>query len=191
VENDQLKYIIFAVICLISIPSYAECVMRSTSSTFNRIDTSQVRDLMPWVTKSGNQKKCMVRYRVPIDNVWQTAEGEATGDLDADETALCVSAIKTGLTKFIINEKMSKVDSTSDMVCSDMPTVKTRNGVNVGERISESEVQIHPQYPKPFKYKNTQCKWFIDTYPVKRDIIQYQGIICKDSPTSWIVVDKF
>lgn len=185
------KYIFAVMVGIFSVHSYAECVMRSTSSAFNRVDSSQVRDLIPWVTKTGSQKKCMVRYRVPIDNVWQTAEGEAVGDLDADETALCVSAVKTGLTKFIVNEKMSKVDSTSDMVCSDMPAVKVRNGVNVGERISESEVQIHPQYPNQFKYKNTMCKWFIDTYPVKRDIVQYQGIICKDSPSSWIVVDKF
>lgn len=190
VETNVKKYI-FILLSFLSCNVYAECVMRSVSTSIQTIDYSQARDILPLVTRIGNTKKCTVRYRIPVNNVWQTAEGESFGDLNADETTLCVAAIKAGNAKFIVNNSMSNLNSTTDMVCSDVPMIRTHNGLEIGTYVLESEVQIHPKYPNTFKYKNTICKWFVDTYPDKNDVRQYQGIICKAKQDSWVIVDKF
>jgi len=48
----------------------------------------------------------------------------------------------------------------------------------------------HPIYKKPFNYKNTTCKWFMDS-KLEDNIRHYEGIICELTPNRWTVIDRF
>jgi hypothetical protein len=78
----------------------------------------------------------------------------------------------------------------SNMVCDDRPAIQVRN-VRVGELVRESEVRPHPNFPKPFKYRTAQCRWFIEPEPRNSDLLQRQGIICQSAGNEWRVIDKW
>ena len=78
-----------------------------------------------------------------------------------------------------------------NMVCDERPVVQVRP-VQRGEHVHESEVLPHPNFPKPFIYRTSVCRWFIEPeVRPGRDLLQRQGIICQLHDNEWQVVDKW
>jgi hypothetical protein len=77
-----------------------------------------------------------------------------------------------------------------NMVCTDRPEIQVRQ-VRIGDQVRESEVRPHPNFPKLFKYRGTQCRWFVEPEIRGGDLLQRQGIICRSHGPDWNVVDKW
>ena len=63
---------------------------------------------------------------------------------------------------------------------------------SVGDVIRDSEVQPHPNYRKPFRFRGTTCRWFIESRPESGAVDMNQGVMCATSTQDvWRVVDKW
>ena len=77
-----------------------------------------------------------------------------------------------------------------NMVCTDRPEIQVRQ-VQIGDQVRESEVRPHPNFPKPFNYKSTQCRLFMEPEVRGGDLLRRQGVICRSHGPDWKVVDKW
>jgi hypothetical protein len=136
--------------------------------------------------------KCVVNYRVFIENEWRTAEGTASAKT---ENEACTRAMDIGRGQILAEIEPDRITADMALVCSDIPKIQIRK-VRVGETIWESETDWHanPQERKYFVYKRNKCRLFTEKAFRENNMIIYQGIICKqnDTPDSkWQVVDKY
>jgi hypothetical protein len=107
------------------------------------------------------------------------------------EQELCRGAVDSARVQILSRANGANLAVEQNMVCNEQPEIKVRV-VKRGEMIRESEVRPHPHFPKPFVYRTSQCRWFIEpeVHP-GRDLLQRQGIICQVNGNEWQVVDKW
>jgi len=74
--------------------------------------------------------------------------------------------------------------------CVEEPGQTVRQ-VRIGDLVRESWVREHPVIKQDFAYRGNRCRWFLESGTAKRDLVQYQGIICEVQPNAWRVIDKF
>jgi hypothetical protein len=190
-----MKSIIAAMVVglFVSTAAHSECVMRTSSLTKVVGKLSQIADIRPMVSPSFNgELKCSVSVRVEYKGQWFTAYGDYTGDPQIGQDELCVNAVEIAARQFLASKEAKLLHSDQQMICSDEPAIKQRS-VEKGEIIRLSEITLHPD-KRPFTYKGTECKWFIETTVVTNDLYQWNGVVCKTSrPGSddWTVVEKF
>jgi hypothetical protein len=168
-------------IALLPLAAGAECYMRSaTVNQLNKSITRIVDVKRSVVPVNQNQFKCNVAFRAEIDHVWHTGEGQSIGANGDSIDQICSQAMDSGRSYLL------------SKVCRDdaLPEVKT---VRVGDIVQISELAPHPEKPNFFEYKSTKCRWFVesDFDPVRRDVLQHQGIVCLLRKGEWQVVDKF
>lgn len=139
-----------------------------------------------------NQFKCNVAFRAEIDHVWHTGEGQSIGANGDSIDQICSQAMDSGRSYLLSKVSGGRANYEQEMVCRDdaLPEVKT---VRVGDIVQISELAPHPEKPNFFEYKSTKCRWFVesDFDPVRRDVLQHQGIVCLLRKGEWQVVDKF
>jgi hypothetical protein len=170
----------------------AECYVRSATTNQTKMSITAVADIEPLVVPiSATHQKCIVMFRAQVNGKWITAEGEQSGPKTVSEQDLCTGAVDSGRVQILSRANGGNLTVEQNMVCNDRPEIKVRV-VQRGELVRESEVRLHPNFPKPFAYRTNQCRWFIEpeVHP-GRDLLQRQGIICQINGNEWQVVDKW
>lgn len=172
--------------------AYADCYVRSAMTTQTRMSITATADIEPLVVPiSFTQNKCIVNFRAQINGRWITAEGEQVGPKTMPESELCAQAVDQGRMQILSRADGGNINMEQNMVCNDRPEIKVKT-VQRGERIKESEVLPHPNFPRPFQYRTSTCRWFIEPeVRPGRDLLQRQGIICQLHGSEWQVVDKW
>jgi len=183
-----------ALILALAMPAVAqgECYVRSAVTNQTAIAIEAIADVDPFVIPiSPTQNKCIVNFRAQVNGRWITAEGERIGPRSMPEKELCDGAIDSGRIQILSRANGGRLTVEQNMVCTDQPEIKVRS-VRRGELIHESEVRPHPNFPRPFTYRTSQCRWFIEpeVHPGS-DLLQRQGIICQVNGNQWQVVDKW
>ena len=170
---------------------HAECYNRTAMSTQTAAKITALADVKRKIVPIGNkQNKCIVSFRAQIDDEWVTAEGENIGSNSESSDQICAGAMAAGKSEALSSIADSTINVEQDMVCSDEPAIQIRK-VGVGEHVKESELTPHPNFPKPFKYRGTACRWFIEPEGRSGDLIPKQGVACRIQDNDWQVVDKW
>lgn len=169
----------------------AQCYVRQAMTTKQQAQISRITDVQTLaVPVSTTHHKCIVTFRAQINNEWFTGEGEKTGPRSITESELCAAALDSGRIQILSRAQARDVTVETSMVCDERPEIRVRN-VRIGEVVRDSEVRPHPNFPRPFRYLGTQCRWFMEPVLRNQDIGQYQGIICQSHGPEWRVVDKW
>lgn len=177
---------------LVATGVYGDCYVRSAITTQTKLSITAIADVEPLaVPISPTQNKCIVSFRALVNGQWITAEGEQVGLKTISEKELCQSAIDQGRVQILSQANGGNMNMEQNMVCNDRPAIQVKK-VQRGEHIKESEVLPHPNFPKPFRYRTSTCRWFIEPeVRPGRDLLQRQGIICQLHDSDWQVVDKW
>lgn len=83
-----------------------------------------------------------------------------------------------------------RITSVQRETCIEEPEVVV-NKFRVGDIVREAKLPPHPVIRNDFAYKQSRCRWFVETDTAQRDLVQYQGIACEVQPNVWRVIDKF
>jgi hypothetical protein len=187
-----MRSAISLILAVAATSAYGDCYVRSAMTTQTKMSITAVADVDPFVVPiSFTQNKCIVNFRAQVNGQWITAEGERVGPKTMSEQELCASAVDQGRVQILSRAEGGNVNLEQNMVCDDRPARQVRR-VQRGERVRESEVLPHPNFPKPFRYRTSTCKWFIEPeVRPGRDLLQRQGIICQLHDSEWQVVDKW
>ena len=168
------------------------CVLHDRSVTHNPVTIQERsairRDIVP---DRGGQRRCVVNFRVRINNAWHTAHGEYTWDGDRPDNEACAVAADRAETDVRQRVGRTSVVSERIMVCNDRDDTREYRQANIGTMGNASQFRPHPNYPRRFYHNGAQCRWFMDAQFTGRDIRNYQGIVCEVNPDLWVVVDKF
>ena len=175
----------------VSATAQAECYVRSAMTNQTAIQITNVADVQPWVVPiSPTQNKCIVNFRAQVNGEWITVEGENVGPKTVSEALLCKGAMDQGRTQILSRASGKTLSLEQNMVCTDQTLPKIRR-VEIGDRLQESEVLPHPNFPKRFVYHNATCRWFAEQDVRNGDLRHKQGIICRSHENEWQVVDKW
>jgi len=175
----------------VSATAQAECYIRSAMTNQTAIQITNVADVTPWVVPvSPTQNKCIVNFRAQVNGEWITVEGENVGPKTVSEALLCKGAMDQGRTQILSRANGKTLSLEQNMVCTDQTLPKIRR-VEIGDRLQESEVLPHPNFPKRFVYHNATCRWFAEQDIRNGDLRHKQGIICRSHENEWQVVDKW
>lgn len=183
-----MKQLLIFVALVASGLANADCYVRSSI----RLTQGQPVDWQRLVTPDARGKKCVMRYRVQVNNNWQTAEGIGYG---VDEGQACARAMDIGRGSILEEVVPQRVRADTQMVCSDLPEIVV-HPVRIGDVIWQSETDMHtiPAERKYFWYKRSQCRMFIERDTKNANLWLYQGVICKVDATpnsKWQVIDKY
>jgi hypothetical protein len=76
-------------------------------------------------------------------------------------------------------------------VCKEGETVAKK--IKKGDTILETEVGKSNSRVTYFRYQNTTCRLFTERLTQEGNLRVYHGVICQidNSPTNWLVVDKW
>jgi hypothetical protein len=185
-----MSKVIAGILLLTTSLASAECFMRSTTNAKAHVTIQRLVDQRDMVVKTAQGKRCSVTFRAQIQNQWFNGYGVHEWSDQTDDTVGCKVAVELGKQSIIDANFKKQIASEQDMVCSDEPKIVER-AVEIGDLVRESQVMPHPGKPTPFKYKGTQCKWYIETDTKGLDMYQWQGVICEVRPGTWKVLDKF
>jgi len=175
----------------VSATAQAECYVRSAMTNQTAVQITNVTDVTPWVVPiSPTQNKCIVNFRAQVNGEWITVEGENVGPKTVSEALLCKGAMDQGRTQILSRANGKTLSLEQNMVCTDQTLPKIRR-VEIGDRLQESEVLPHPNFPKRFIYHNATCRWFAEQDIRNGDLRHKQGIICRSHENEWQVVDKW
>jgi len=186
----RIKPIIFLAVA-ISANAQADCYVRSAMTSQTAVSITNVADVQPLVVPiSATENKCIVNFRAQVNGQWITAEGESVGPKTLSEAMLCKGAMDKGRTQILSRADGKNLSVEQNMVCTDQPIPKIKK-VEIGDRLQESEVLPHPNFPKRFAYHSKTCRWFAEPEVKSGDIRHRQGIICQLYGNEWQVVDKW
>lgn len=136
-------------------------------------------------------RRCQVTFRARIGADWHTAFGEYDwpGDLPRDKA--CGIAAKRA--EDSVREQVGRTHVVSEkvLVCRDQPDLDTLRMSNPGSAALLHQFRPHPDYPNRFYHNGAQCRWFLDSAYIGKDIKTFQGVICQIQDNQWVVVDKF
>jgi len=181
-------------ILVLSLPTtaHSECYVRSAMTSLASMSITNIADMNSMVVPiSPTQNKCFVNFRAQVNGGWITVEAEKVGLKNIPEKQLCDEAIEQGRIQVLSRANPGRIQVEQNMVCDERSAIQVRK-VKPGEMILESEVRPHPNFPKPFTYRTSKCRWFIEpeVHPGK-DLLQRQGIVCQINSNQWQVVDKW
>jgi len=182
-----------ALILALAIPitAQADCYVRSAMTNQTSVKISSIADVEPLVVPiSPTQNKCIVSFRAQVNGEWITAEGESVGPRGLGQEDLCRGAMDQGRAQILSRASGGQMAVEQNMVCSDQPAIRVRL-VKKGDTVRESEVRPHPNFPKRFIYRGTECRWFQEPEIQHGDLLQRQGIICRSNAQDWLVIDKW
>ena len=118
----------FLLAAVLAQPVFAECYLRS--STLNQFKgtierTADVaRDV---VVMPPDRMQCTVTFRVMINGVWHTAQGQAIGSDLMSENQLCAQAQDIGRSRLMQKIDGSQTSVSQEMVCTDQDIPQIRN----------------------------------------------------------------
>lgn len=179
------------ILAAVSVTAQAECYVRSAMTNQTAVQIAAITDVKPWVVPiSPTHNKCIVNFRAQVNGEWISAEGENVGPKSLSEALLCRGAMDQGRTQILSRADGKNVALEQNMVCTDQTLPKVRK-VEIGDRVQESEVLPHPNFPRQFVYHNATCRWFAEQEVRSGDLRHKQGIVCRSHDNEWLVVDKW
>lgn len=179
---------------LLSLPVYAadNCILQDKTVVRNSVtivERSPIRkDVVPMFN---NQKKCVVDFKVRINLDWHTAYGEHVWSGARPDNEACAVAVLRAEDEVRQRVGQSQTISEKILLCKDQPKLETFPKAGIGTVGDIGQFRPHPEYPNRFYHNGTQCRWFVDTNFVNKDIRTFQGIVCQIEKDRWVVVDKF
>ena len=185
------RYLLAIGLVSITASAMAECYVRSSSTINFKLVESEPTDIQRIVVPDPAGKKCVLTYRLNIANKWQNVEGVGFGKTEA---LACAQAAVVNRAQLLEEVEPTRIRSETQMVCSDRPEIRV-HPVRVGDSILESEVDFHVKKSERgyFNYEKSRCRLFSERAAKSRDVLMYEGVICKegDGPSKWRVVDKY
>ena len=178
---------------LIAGTAHADCYYRSSNISRLRAPIERIADVEQTVMPVGkDQNRCRVTFRALIRNTWHTVEGESVGPITTSLDQICGQAMNLGRSQILDRVAGTDITAAQEMICTDQPIPKTRDLVAVGDSVRESEMQPHPIHRRPFSYRGSECRWFVESRPESGRVDMNQGIACKNpNDRDWRVVDKW
>lgn len=168
------------------------CVLtdRSVSQTQVTIQERSAvrRDVVP---HPNNHLRCIVSFRVRINNAWHNAHGEYVWGGDRPSSEAC--AIAADRAESDVRDRIGRANILSEriMVCNDRPELKLLRDSLPGREGNNGQFRPHPNFPNRFFHNGAECRWFVEPRFSGRDIRTYEGIVCETGPDQWVVVDRF
>ena len=186
------KFVLCAAVNLPAVVQAQECQLQQTiksTSTAVITDIQNItKDVMPW---GENGTKCMVTLDGLYNGQWRTAFGEYTWFGKKPVEEICSVAIGLAKKNLLDSVNSSTIKTDSTIFCRDTPKPTPAN-IKVGTIVEDmTQLRIHPFFIKTFKYKGSNCRWFVEVGWNGRDLQDMNGIVCLTSNRQWIVVDKF
>jgi hypothetical protein len=185
-----MKQLLATGLILLSTVASAECYMRQSINLRTQQVNSGAKDIQKLVTPDPQGFKCVIQYRVHIDNNWQTAEGIG---IAKTEQEACIRANDIQRSSLLV--EVTGVSADNQMVCSDFPEIRVRP-VKIGEVVWETETDLHtiPTFQKTFTYKRSLCRLFAERDIRNQNLMLYQGVVCRIdnmANSKWRVIDKY
>lgn len=169
-----------------------QCVLQDKTVSRNQViideRTPIRRDVVPYL---GNQRKCIVDFRVRIGTQWHTAFGEYVWPGDRPDHEACAVAVSRA--EDAVRERVGKNQTVSEkiLICKDRDELRTLASPGIGVSGDIGQFRPHPEYRGDFWHNGTRCRWFVDSAFTGQDVRTFQGIVCKINARQWVVVDKF
>jgi hypothetical protein len=168
------------------------CVLtdRSVSQTQVTIQERSAvrRDVVP---HPNNHLRCIVSFRVRINNAWHNAHGEYIWGGDRPSSEACAIAADRAESDVRDRIGRSQVLSERIMVCNDRPELRLLRQSLPGTEGNNAQFRPHPNFPNRFYHNGAECRWFVEPRFTGRDLRTYEGVVCEVGPDEWVVVDKF
>ena len=170
-----------------------ECVMRERTTSKEVGQLYETRNITAEVVPWGKgQHKCVVNLEGLTDGKWYPGRGEFIWDGDHSHAKACGAAVELAKKNLLTGLNSSIITSESVVICKE-PEEKDRPLLNpkVGTIIDNvNRLRLNTKVPK-FYHKGEECRWYLETGWNGRDILQFNGIVCRYGPAKWIIVDKF
>lgn len=196
----KLKRLIIAagVACLfVSTYSLAEteCVMRSSSTLKVAGQIGDIAEIKPLLSPVvDGKRKCSISAKVAYKGNWYLIYGDYIGPVTIENEDLCINAVELAVRQFLASKEAKQFNTESLMVCSDEP-VKSVHTVQIGDRVTASQILPDERNPALFTRQGTTCRYFIEVNPRPdgKDLEQWRGIVCKTGRPDldeWTVISK-
>jgi len=176
------------ILSVLAATASAECYVRTATVATGKTQAQRVADIKYTRLPYNGLRKCIARVRVQVGNTWEDAEGEGVAESDAQACNIARDILNI---QYLAPVDPEKISAESSMVCSDAPAVKLKEKIKNGDWLLESEVAPFAQYPKPFTYNGTTCKWFSYREAHQGRPVSFAGVMCMMQPNRWQVVDLF
>lgn len=169
-----------------------ECVYQSRTVANNNVEISERSKIVRDVIDTGNgNRKCLVNFSVRINQEWEMASGEWEWSGDAPHQQACAKAVQIAENAVVERVSERSVSKEQILICNDDERYTNLKNISVGTVGSIEQFRPHPEYENAFYYQGAECRWFLDSTFMGKDIQKYEGIICETKPDKWVVVDKF
>lgn len=176
-----MKLAILSLSLIASIALADECEIKQVSQMISQQQVGEITDLVKDITPN----KCVVKYKLQVNNEWHTVTWTTTGPEQGEY--LCNRAIQDGRTQLMAMIP-GKFEAESITVCKDKGTPKFKV-LRIGDEILETEVG-RVDNSKYFKYNGTTCRRFRERYNDGKLRVN-TGVICQADNGFWTVVDKW
>jgi hypothetical protein len=171
-----------------------DCIMkeRTTSKEIGRIH--EIKNVVAEVNPFGKgQYKCTASLEGYTGGKWHQGKGEFIWSGDYSHAKACGAATELAKKNLLTGLYSSTITSETFVVCKeqeekDRPLLNPKIGTIIDD---VRRLRAHTNYPNAFYHNGEECRWYLETGWNGKDIIQFQGIVCRYGPTKWIIVDKF
>lgn len=185
-----MKSLVYALLLVPTLAEAGECILaeRSQVRAVGRID--RVRDVKTTIMRLRDQtNRCTVELQAEINGVWTPGFGEYTWRNDMPDAVACNNALEKAKSTLIELTGNQRITSEKHLSCGEgQESIRI---TRVGQTLKENEWTPHPKHLGSFWYQGAECRWFVETDVVGRDLHQWQGIVCLVRKGEWVVVDKF
>lgn len=190
-----MRKIIFLIISTISLTSLAQdCLLQERTVSKDSGTISDIRnvraEVLPW--KNGYQK-CVVTLDGLANGQWSQGRGEFVWDGQSSSKQACSAAVELAKKNLLNELKSSTISNESVVICREKPKEEQPLlNPKVGTILDNPNVlRVHPKFQNTFYHNGEECRWYIETGWNGKDILQFNGIVCRYGPKKWIIVDKF
>lgn len=182
--------LMFAALAAISSVSLADdCVLSQKTQVRATGVIESVRDIKTTVMDMRDRsRKCTVEFSARVNGSWNRGFGEYSWRDDRPDGVGCAVALDNGKSRLLELVGSQAVSDHKSLRCGEE---RSSIRVAVGQPIRENSWTPHPSRLGSFWYQGSECRWFIETDTMGRDLYQWQGIVCQVRPGEWVVVDKF
>jgi len=180
------------ILTLLPALTLADCVLNDRTVSRTTVAIAERSVIRPEVVPALNGgRKCMVTFRVRINNDWHSAFGEYEWAGDRPREEACARAVK--IAEDEVRERVGRVQTISEktMICTDQPDLDVLKRTNPGTMAPLHQFRPNPDYPGRFWHNGAQCQMFLEPNWTGRDIRTFRGVICQVQDNLWVVVDKF
>jgi len=188
-RHTTIALIIFGIF---STAQAQECQLQQTIRSNSISTISEIKNITTNViTLGAGQKKCVASFDGLYNGDWHKSFGEYSWTGDRSITEMCGIAVSLAKKNLLQPVNSSTINNESIVVCRDNTKPKVVSTA-VGMVIEDiTQLRPHPKFQKTFRYKDTQCRWFVEAGWSGKDLQKMNGIACLTSNRQWVVVDKF